>query len=113
MSSKIHFWMSRRHGCFHAHCTGLGAGPQETCCSEPGRPPPSCSLALPSAPLTYTPLIYAPLTCGPLTCALCPSYLYSQVKAASSKRFRTSLTPRVGWANIGFRGTPGMGERVR
>lgn len=40
MSSKIHFWMSRRHGCFHAHCTGLGAGPQETCCSEPGRPPP-------------------------------------------------------------------------
>ena len=30
----------------------------------------------------------------PLTCALCPSYLYSQVKAASSKRFRTSLTPR-------------------
>ena len=31
----------------------------------------------------------------PLTCALCPSYLYSQVKAASSKRFRTSLTP--GW----------------
>lgn len=45
----------------------------------------------------------------PLTCALCPSYLYSQVKAASSKRFRTSLTPRVGWANIGFRGTPGRG----
>lgn len=48
--------------------SGLGAGPQETCCSEPGRPPPSCSLALPSAPLTYTPLICAPLTCGPLTC---------------------------------------------
>lgn len=47
----------------------------------------------------------------PHTCALCPSYLYSQVKAASSKRFRTSLTPLVGWANIGFRGTPGRGER--
>lgn len=54
--------------------SGLGAGPQETCCSEPGRPPPSCSLALPSAPLTYTPLICAPLTCGPLTRAplACP-----------------------------------------
>lgn len=40
------------------------------------------------------------------TCALSPSYLYSQVKEASSKRFITSPTPFVGWANMGRRGTP-------
>lgn len=108
--------------------SGLGAGPQETCCSEPGRPRP---VLLPGTALC-SPDLHPPDLCptdlrpphlrpprlrpphlSPLTCALCPSYLYSQVKAASSKRFRTSLTPRVGWANIGFRGTPGMGERVR
>lgn len=40
------------------------------------------------------------------TWALSPSYLYSQVKDASSKRFITSPTPLVGWANMGRRGTP-------
>jgi len=40
------------------------------------------------------------------TCARSPSYLYSQVKALFSNLDRTSLMPFVGWANIGFNGTP-------
>lgn len=63
------------------------------------------------APLLLGTVLSAAGCVRPHTCALCPSYLYSQVKAASSKRFRTSLMPLVGWANIGFRGTPGSGER--
>lgn len=41
------------------------------------------------------------------TCARSPSYLYSQVNAASSNLFITSPTPLVGWANMGLSGTPG------
>lgn len=46
------------------------------------------------------------------TCALSPSYLYSQVKDASSKRFITSPTPLVGWASMGRRGTPVKQHRL-
>lgn len=41
-----------------------------------------------------------------LTCARSPSYLYSQVNAAFSKRLNTSSTPFDGWASIGLRGMP-------
>lgn len=52
-----------------------------------------------------------PHTPQSLTWARSPSYLYSQVNAASSKRFSSSPTPRAGWASMGFRGTPvGGGE---
>lgn len=47
-----------------------------------------------------------PHTPQSLTWARSPSYLYSQVNAASSKRFSSSPTPRAGWASMGFRGTP-------
>lgn len=40
------------------------------------------------------------------TWARSPSYLYSQVKAASSNFFITSPTPLVGWASMGLSGTP-------
>lgn len=42
------------------------------------------------------------------TCALSPSYLNSHMNAISWNRFKTSLTPLVGWANMGFRGTLGV-----
>lgn len=92
LPSKICFQRSQSGGYYHTtphHCPEGRARPDEE--SWRARPAPTSGLR------------------DPLTCALCPSYLYSQVKAASSKRFRTSLTPRVGWANIGFRGTPGRG----
>lgn len=76
---------------------GWGLGPRRRGALSRGDRPP--------------PLLPGTFLC-PLTCALCPSYLYSQVNAASSKRFRTSLTPRVGWASIGLRGTPATGGRA-
>lgn len=47
------------------------------------------------------------------TCARSPSYLYSQVNAASSNFFITSPTPFVGWANMGLSGMPGRRKVVR
>lgn len=47
------------------------------------------------------------------TCARSPSYLYSQVNAASSNFFITSPTPLVGWASMGLSGTPGRGKVTR
>lgn len=47
------------------------------------------------------------------TCARSPSYLYSQVNAASSNFFITSPTPLVGWANMGLSGTPGRTNVMR
>lgn len=49
---------------------------------------------------------YVPTFTHSLTCARSPSYLYSQVNAASSNFFMTSPTPLVGWANMGLSGTP-------
>lgn len=46
----------------------------------------------------------------PLTCALCPSYLYSQVKAASSKRFRTHADTPGGSGPTLVSGEPLGGE---
>ena len=48
-----------------------------------------------------------------LTCARSPSYLNSQVNLAPSKRVKTSLTPFVGCANMGFRGIPGVRRQWR
>ena len=42
------------------------------------------------------------------TCARSPSYLYSHVNRPESKRSSTSEMPLVGFASIGFTGTPGV-----
>ena len=46
------------------------------------------------------------------TWARSPSYLYSQVKSMFSNLRSTSLTPLVGWANMGFKGMPAASQRT-